>query len=90
MTMDLLKELHKALAEQLLERVKSGECAAADFAAAAKFLKDNSVTVDPGTDKTLGELEEKLRARSKNRKSLSKEELDEVSNVVSISGRNSP
>lgn len=43
---DILSQLHSALAEQLLRRIKSGEATAADFQAAAKFLKDNGIDAD--------------------------------------------
>lgn len=57
---DTLNELHEAVAQKLLDRIKSGEATAADFQAAAKFLKDNGVegAAAPGTP--LGDLSESL------------------------------
>lgn len=38
-----LSDLHSAVAEELLERVKSGEAKPADISNAIKFLKDNNI-----------------------------------------------
>ena len=35
--------LHTALAKALLERIKSGDCTAADLSVARQFLKDNGI-----------------------------------------------
>ncbi|QDP57779.1 MAG: hypothetical protein Unbinned7358contig1001_5 [Prokaryotic dsDNA virus sp.] len=40
---DLLTNIHKSLAEELLARIQSGEATAAELAAAIKFLKDNGI-----------------------------------------------
>ena len=40
---DLLVDMHKSLAQELLARIKSGEATAAELAAAIKFLKDNGI-----------------------------------------------
>ena len=47
---ETLEALHKALAEQLLARVKSGEATAADLGVARQFLKDNNIEalIEPG------------------------------------------
>ncbi len=41
---ELLALLHSAVANALVEKVKSGEATAAELAAAIKFLKDNGIT----------------------------------------------
>lgn len=40
---DELESLHALLAQQLRERLESGEATAAEFTAAIKFLKDNDI-----------------------------------------------
>lgn len=40
-----LEDIHDALAENLLKRVKSGEATAADLNVARAFLKDNNIEV---------------------------------------------
>jgi len=42
----VLDKLHSDIAQDLLDRVKSGEATAAELGIAVKFLKDNNVTVD--------------------------------------------
>tara|TARA_R100000808_G_scaffold19177_1_gene41747 strand:- start:601 stop:819 length:219 start_codon:yes stop_codon:yes gene_type:complete len=42
----LLDKLHSDVAQELLDRINSGEATAADIGIAVKFLKDNSITVD--------------------------------------------
>ena len=39
----ILEQLHVTLAQELLNRIKSGEASAAELTAAAKFLKDNGI-----------------------------------------------
>lgn len=53
---DTLAKLHTALAEQLLARIESGEATAADFQAAAKFLKDNGIDADASKNPGLNNL----------------------------------
>jgi hypothetical protein len=59
-----LGELHDALAEEMLRRVKNPECSAAEMAVAVKFLKDNGIDVTrrKGTplDNLTKELEDEL------------------------------
>jgi len=45
-TVDVLAELHAKLAEKMKAKLESGEATAADFAAIAKFLKDNGIEAD--------------------------------------------
>lgn len=86
---DLLSQLHEALTKQLLDRIESGEATAADFAAAAKFLKDNSITISPESNNDLDELQKRLDEKRERRKKLTRSELDEAGNVISIMGRQS-
>ncbi|QIG74592.1 terminase small subunit protein [Rhizobium phage RHph_I20] len=46
-----LEELHAAIARELARKIENGEATAADLAVAAKFVKDNgvSVLIDPET-----------------------------------------
>lgn len=57
---DLLKSLHTAVAEDLLEKVQSGEATAAELSAAIKFLKDNGIEALPTEGSTLGNLVDSL------------------------------
>lgn len=43
---NVLDKLHSDVAQDLLDRVNSGEATAAELGIAIKFLKDNNVTVD--------------------------------------------
>lgn len=47
-----LNALHEAVAEELLQRVRSGEAKPADLSVAVKFLKDNGIEAIP-TDGSL-------------------------------------
>lgn len=40
---EILAELHKILAEDLLHKIKSGEATAAELSVARAFLKDNGI-----------------------------------------------
>ena len=53
---DLLSLLHAALAETLLQKVKSEEVTASELAVIAKFLKDNNITVNIDDDPNMKEL----------------------------------
>lgn len=46
-----LEELHAAIASELARKISSGEATAADLAVAARFVKDNGVSllIDPET-----------------------------------------
>ena len=41
----ILSELHEAVAQDLLDRVRQGTATASDMANALKMLKDNNITV---------------------------------------------
>ncbi|BAP34931.1 terminase small subunit [Ralstonia phage RSJ5] len=62
-TSALLEELHGALATEMLARVNSGEATAAELAAVAKFLKDNSVTAVIEDNTAMDELRSQLAKR---------------------------
>lgn len=57
---DLLKSLHNAVAEDLLEKIQSGEATAAELSAAIKFLKDNGIEALPMEGSPLGNLVDNL------------------------------
>lgn len=48
---EALEELHSAIAKELARKIANGEATAADLAVAAKFVKDNGVSllIDPQT-----------------------------------------
>jgi len=41
-----LDDLHDSVAQDLLNRIKSGEASASELSVAVKFLKDNNATLD--------------------------------------------
>ena len=43
MTIDVLEELHGAIAQTLLTKIRTGTASAAEISAAVKFLKDNGI-----------------------------------------------
>lgn len=49
-TQAVLEEIHRRLAEDMLERLKNKECGAKEWTVITKFLKDNDVTalIDTG------------------------------------------
>jgi hypothetical protein len=57
---EMLQLLHTAVAEELLERIKSGDAKPADMANAIKFLKDNGIDALPTEGSPLGNLLEAL------------------------------
>ena len=52
----LMNELHGALAQELLDRVKSGEATASDLSVVRQFLKDNGVDSIPKKGSALDQL----------------------------------
>lgn len=59
-TKDMLDSLHRAVCEDLMTKIKSGEAKAADLAAAIKFLKDNGIEAIPVEGSPLGTLVDNL------------------------------
>ena len=57
---ELLALLHNAVANALVEKVKSGEATAAELAAAIKFLKDNGITAVLAPDSPMRSLVDEL------------------------------
>lgn len=57
---ELLENLHRAVAEDLLDKIKSGEATAAEISAAIKFLKDNGIEAIPASGSPLGDLVDSL------------------------------
>ena len=49
---ETLSTLHTAVAQELLDRIQSGEAKPADLAVAVKFLKDNNIEVDESESPT--------------------------------------
>ncbi len=43
---EVLEKLHADVAQELLDRITTGEATAAEISIAVKFLKDNSITVE--------------------------------------------
>ena len=56
----LLEQLHLVLAQELLDKVKSGEAKAGDLNVARQFLKDNGVECIPVEKNPMEELMLKL------------------------------
>jgi len=52
----LLKQLHLVLAQELLDKVKSGDAKAGDLNVARQFLKDNGVECIPVEKNPMEEL----------------------------------
>jgi hypothetical protein len=59
-TEELMDRLHASIAEELLNRVTSGEATAADLQAAIKFLKDNGIEGVAKDDTALARLKDQL------------------------------
>ena len=57
---ETLSNLHRAVAEELLRRVMSGEANAAELNVARGFLKDNGIDGTPEQNDALGKLAESL------------------------------
>ena len=70
---EVLEKLLEASANQLLERIESGEYSPADMANALRMLKDNDVTVIVKDSDALSELHDKLAKRR-----IKKVDLDSI------------
>ena len=51
-----LQDLHNAVADELLNRILSGECQAADLNVARAFLKDNGIDAGAAQSEPLANL----------------------------------
>tara|TARA_R100000329_G_C7424794_1_gene149303 strand:+ start:166 stop:402 length:237 start_codon:yes stop_codon:yes gene_type:complete len=56
----ILEDLHKTLAQELLDRIKSGEEKASVLNVARQFLKDNGIEAIPVADSPLKSLIDEL------------------------------
>ena len=56
----VLSDMHVALTEELLNRIKSGEAKASELNVARQFLKDNDITVVPTDESVIKQLVEEL------------------------------
>ena len=56
----VLSDMHVALTEELLNRIKSGEAKASELNVARQFLKDNDITVVPTDESVIKQLVEDL------------------------------
>lgn len=59
-TEELLGLLHNAVADDLLQKVQSGEATAQELSAAIKFLKDNGIEAVAPDDSPLAKLADSL------------------------------
>jgi len=57
---EILLTLHSAVAQTLLEKIKSGEARSADLGVAVRFLKDNGIEAAPVNDNPLARLLDSL------------------------------
>ena len=57
---EILITLHSAVAQTLLDKIKSGEAKSADLGVAVRFLKDNGIEAAPVNDNPLAQLLESL------------------------------
>lgn len=57
---ELLAELHKRLAEELLLKIQTGEATAAELSVARAFLKDNGIDSTLESSKPLSDLAKTL------------------------------
>ncbi len=83
-TVEALQELHKVLAEALTEKVQAEDSAASFFAVAAKFLKDNSITADAGSNEAMDALAKALAARQNSGRGAPKITPEERKELTSI------
>tara|TARA_R100000808_G_scaffold134_1_gene993 strand:+ start:23575 stop:23796 length:222 start_codon:yes stop_codon:yes gene_type:complete len=53
---ELLEQLHCLVAEELIDRIQTGEASAAELGVATKFLKDNGMDVSSEADTPIHDL----------------------------------
>lgn len=56
----IFSQLHEELANELLQRVRSGEATASELSVVRQFLNDNNVSGVPTEDNPLGQLADVL------------------------------
>ena len=56
----VLGDIHSALSEELLNRIRSGEATPTDLNVARQMLKDNSITITPAAGNPLLNIAEEL------------------------------
>ncbi len=56
---DVLASLHSEIANELRNRIASGEASSADISNAIKFLKDNGIEADPDVNTDVQSLAER-------------------------------
>lgn len=57
---ELLGELHEAVANDLLTKIKAGEATPAEISTAVKFLKDNGIEAIPVSKSPLDKLAQEM------------------------------
>mgnify|MGYP003133412043 CR=1 FL=1 len=57
---ELLEELHREVAQDLLNKIKTGEATAAELSVARAFLKDNGIDSTLGASEPLNDLAKSL------------------------------
>ena len=57
---DLMNGLHQMVAQDLINRLKSGEATVQELSAAIKFLKDNDITADFKFNRPLQQLKNEV------------------------------
>lgn len=60
MSEKLMNEMHTALIDALLEKIKDGTATASDLSVARQFLKDNGIQVADANDKGMKSLNDEL------------------------------
>jgi len=55
-TEEQLSELHRAMVENLLDKIKSGTASSADLNTARQFLRDNGIACDGEDDEEIHEI----------------------------------
>ena len=57
---DVMNALHQMIAQDLVNRISSGEATIQEVSAAIKFLKDNDITADVEFSQPLRQLEQEV------------------------------
>lgn len=62
----ILGDIHTALSEELLNRIRSGEATPTDLNVARQMLKDNNITITPASGNPLLNIAEELPYEEEN------------------------